>query len=105
MFAQVLCPVQSAFLSDVCSSFVIFFFPLNYYNLNLEDDVFSYVKRTGAPTEKTRELKKNLRFLKDLNSVQHSKLPEDKDYVISAVGLIFSSLSSTEESFSQYLWE
>lgn len=65
--------------------------------------LFSYIKRTGAPTGKTQELKKNLRSLKDLNSIQHSKLSEDKDYMISAVGLIFSSLSSTEESFSHYL--
>lgn len=75
--AQLLCPVQTP-PSPLCCFLLRFFFSLSHCNPSLEFDVFPYIERTGATTQKTQQLKTNLGCLRDLYPAQRGKLTEDR---------------------------
>lgn len=104
MFAQVLCPVQNAFCSDVLS-LLWFSFSLNNYHLNLEFDVFSYTERTVATTAKAQLCLSKI-FVLWKTWVPYNTVSSLRTRSMWFCFLLaFPTLLSTEEAFSQYLWE
>lgn len=93
--AQLLCPVQSASLSDGLSP-LWFFFSLNHCNPSVELGVFPYIERTGATAQKPQQRGTGLGCLGDSHPAQRGGLAEGQARGVSAALLVSSTLLSAD---------